>query len=129
MVHAKGLSVVKDIGTVWRLNERRLRHIFLIILYGGFAVLQAPALNGLSFDPFSFWRDGLAPPETEIGGREAAQALVMGAVIVVLEESPDLSLKAVRQIAVLQQDPALQGLIIVGNERRNCHARNYYVEP
>jgi hypothetical protein len=31
----------------------------LIILGGGFAVLQAPLLDGLSFDPFSFQQDSL----------------------------------------------------------------------
>jgi hypothetical protein len=33
----------------------------LIILGGGFAVLQAPVFDGPSFDPFSFQQDGLTP--------------------------------------------------------------------
>jgi hypothetical protein len=37
----------------------------LIILCGRFAVLQAPVLDGLSFDPFSFQQDGLAPLEID----------------------------------------------------------------
>ncbi len=49
-------------------------------------MLQATLLDGLSFDPFSLQQDGLAPPEIDIGGREVAQALVIAAVIVVLNK-------------------------------------------
>jgi hypothetical protein len=57
----------------------------LIILCGGSAVLQAPVLDGLSFDPFSFQQDYWASPEVDVGGREVAQALVVTTVIVVLD--------------------------------------------
>ena len=74
-------------------------------------MVQAPPLDGLSFDPFSFQKDGVAPAEIDIGGREVAQALVVTAVIVVLDESLDLSFEVARKIVVLQQDPVLQGLM------------------
>ena len=49
--------------------------------------------------------------EIDISGREVAQALVITAMIVVLDESLDLSFEGARQIVVLQQDPVLQGLM------------------
>jgi hypothetical protein len=48
------LSVIKMNGRVEVISQRRLCLIWLVILGGVFAELQAPALNGLSFDPFSF---------------------------------------------------------------------------
>ena len=48
--------------------------------------MQAPVFDDFSFDPFSLQQDGLTPPELDIGGRELAQALVVEAVIVVLDE-------------------------------------------
>jgi len=110
--HAYGtVSVVRDIGTVQGLTDRRLWHIWLIILGCEFAVLQAPLLNGLPFDPFSFHQDGLAAPVIDIGGREIAQALVIALLVVVLDEGLDLSLEVARQVIVLQQDPVLEGLV------------------
>ena len=53
-------------------------------------MLQAPMFDRLSFDPFPFDQNGLAAPEVDVGGREVAQALVVTAVIVVLDEGLDL---------------------------------------
>ena len=50
----KRLSVIKMNGRVEDVSYRRLWFIWLVILGGVFAVLQAPVLDGLSFDPFSF---------------------------------------------------------------------------
>ena len=36
-------------------------------------MLQAPVLDGLSFDPYPFQQDGLAAPEVDIGEREVIQ--------------------------------------------------------
>ena len=71
-------------------------------------MLQAPVLDGLSFDPFSFQQDGLAPPEVDIGRGQIVQTLVISIVVVVGDEGLDLSLEVARQIVVLQQDPVLQ---------------------
>ena len=66
-------------------------------------MLQAPVLDGLSFDPFPFQQDGLAAPEVDIGGREVIQALVVAPVVVVLDESAELGFEITGQIIVLQQ--------------------------
>ncbi len=84
-------------------------------------MLQAPVLNSLSFDPFSFQQDGLVPPEIDIGWCEVAQALVVTAVIVTLDEGLDLSLEVARQIVVLQQDPILPSKATPPPARGNKH--------
>ena len=53
-------------------------------------MLQAPVLDGLSFDPFPFQQDGLAASEVDIDGREVIQALVVAPVVVVLDEGAEL---------------------------------------
>ncbi len=55
-----------------------------MIFSSGFAVLQAPVLDDLSFDPFPFQLDVLAAPKVYICGRENIQALVITLVIVLL---------------------------------------------
>ncbi len=65
-----------------------------MILGSGFAVLQAPVLDGLSFDPFPFQKDGLSAPKLDIGGRKIIQALVIALVIVVLDECAELFLRS-----------------------------------
>ncbi len=59
-------------------------------------MLQAPVLNSLSFDPFSFQQDGLAPPEVDIGRGQIVQALMITVVIVVGDEGFDLGLEVTR---------------------------------
>ena len=53
-------------------------------------MLQAPVLDGLSFDPFSFQQDGLAPAEVDISRGQIVQALMIAVVVVVLDEGLDL---------------------------------------
>lgn len=55
--------------------------------------MQAPVLDGLSFDPFPFQQDGLTAPEVNIGGREVVETLVVSVMVVVLDEAFDLSFK------------------------------------
>ncbi len=43
-------------------------------------VQQAAICNCLSFDPFPFDQNGLAPPEIDIGGGQIADALVIAQV-------------------------------------------------
>ncbi len=74
-------------------------------------MLQAPMFDRLLFDLLPFDQNGLAAPEVDVGGREVAQALVVTAVIVVLDEGLDLSFEVARQVVVFQQDPVLQGLM------------------
>ena len=61
----------------------------------------------LSFDPFSFDQNGLAPPEVDVGGRQVGDALVISQVIVVGDEGRDLGFEIARQVIVLEQDAVL----------------------
>ena len=65
-------------------------------------MLQAPVLDGLSFDLFPFQQDGVAAPEIDIGGREVIQALVVAPVVVVLDEGVELGFEITGQIMVSQ---------------------------
>jgi hypothetical protein len=51
-------------------------------------VQQAAIGNCLSFDPFPFDQNGLAPTEVDVGGREVADALMIPQVIVIGEYQP-----------------------------------------
>ena len=81
------------------------------MLGGEFAVLQAPMLDGLPFDPFALLDDGLGPAEVGVGGRHVVQALVVAPVIVVLDERRDLAFEVSGQEVVLQQDAVFQRLV------------------
>jgi hypothetical protein len=48
-----------------------------MILWGFPLVQQAAIGNCLSFDPFPFDQNGLAPPEVDVGGRQVADALML----------------------------------------------------
>ncbi len=60
------------------------------MLGGELAVLQAPMFDGLSFDPGALSEDGWTTAEVDIGGRQVAEAFVVSAVIVVVDERLDL---------------------------------------
>jgi hypothetical protein len=64
--------------------------------------------DGLSFDLASHGEDALTAPEVDIGRRQIVQALVIAAVIVVLDKGGDSALQVTRQIIVLEQDAALE---------------------
>ena len=81
-----------------------------MILCSDVLVLQAPELDGFSFDPFPFQQDGWAAPEVDISGREVIQAFVVAPVVVVLDEGAELGFEITGQTIVLQQDPVLEGL-------------------
>jgi hypothetical protein len=55
----------------------------------------------LSFDPFPFDQNGLAPPELDVGGRQVGDALVISQVIVVSDEGLDLGFEIAWQVIVL----------------------------
>jgi len=71
-------------------------------------VLQAAVGDGLSFDPFSFCQNDVAAAEIGIGRSQIANALVVTAVIVVVDESRDLGLEIAGQKVVLQEDAVLE---------------------
>src|SRR3954453_2907903 len=74
-------------------------------------MLQAAIGDGLAFDPFAFEEDGLAASEVDVGRGEIAEALMVAAMIVVLDEGRDLALEGAGQVVVLEQDAVLQGLV------------------
>ncbi len=61
---------------------------------------QAPGFDGLSFDPFSLFQNGLASPEVDIGRGEVLQALVITFVIVMIDKCIDLLSEIARQVVV-----------------------------
>jgi hypothetical protein len=74
-------------------------------------VLQAPMLDGLSFDVGPLAQDVGGSAEVGIRGRHVAQALVVADMVVMLDKGADLGLQVAGQIVVLQQDAILQGLV------------------
>src|SRR5208337_4233698 len=72
---------------------------------------QAAICNCLSFYPFPFDQNGLAPPEIDVGGGQIADALVIAQVIVVSDEDLDLSFEFAWQVIVLEQDTVLERLM------------------
>ena len=74
-------------------------------------MLQASLGDGVAFDPFALFDDGLATAEVDIGGRQIVDALVVALVIVMIDEGVDPGFKRPRQVVVLQQNAVLQGLV------------------
>src|SRR5690349_24575584 len=74
-------------------------------------MLQAAALNGLPFDPFSLPQNGFSASEVDIGGCEIVEALVVAPVIVMRHKRRDLRLQVARQEVVLQQNAVLERLV------------------
>ena len=54
-------------------------------------VLQAAIGDGLSFDPFPFDEDGVASSEVDVSRGEILEALVVAAMVVVLDEGTNLA--------------------------------------
>ena len=73
--------------------------------------MQAPGLEGLSFDPFPLVWNGLVPSEGDVGRRDVVQALMVTPMVVVIDDGFDLSRQIAGQDVVFQQDPVLQGLM------------------
>ena len=56
-------------------------------------------------------QDFVAAAEVDVSGREVVQALVVAAMVVVIDKGVDLLSEITRQIVVLQQDTVLEGLM------------------
>jgi hypothetical protein len=67
------------------------------MLCGEFAVLQAPTLDGLSFDAIPFSEDVGTSAQVDVGRRQIIQALVVAMVVVVSDERLDLRLQVAGQ--------------------------------
>src|SRR5271170_3763382 len=74
-------------------------------------VVQAAVGNGLSFNPFSFCQDDLAPAAVGVGRGKIVDAFVVAAVVVVGDESANLGFEIAGQEVVFQQDAVLEGLV------------------
>ena len=74
-------------------------------------MLQAAILDCSSFDPFSLQQNGLSSAEVDVGRREIVQALVIAAMIVVIDEGVDPCFQVAGQITVFQQDAVLECLM------------------
>ena len=75
------------------------------------AVLQATVGNGVPFDPLSFGQDRRAAPAVDVGRRKIVDALVVSAVVVVVDESGNLRFEIAGQEVIFQQDAVLEGLM------------------
>ena len=64
-------------------------------------VQQAAVCDCLSFDPFPFDQNGLAPAEVDVGGRQVADALMISQVIVIGDEGLDLGFEIAGEIVLI----------------------------
>jgi hypothetical protein len=69
---------------------------------------QGSLFDGFAFDPFPFQHDDVAAPQVDVGGSEIADAFVVAAMVVVIDERCDFPLEITRQEVVFQQDAVLQ---------------------
>ncbi len=74
-------------------------------------MVQAAFFDGISFDPFAFEQDCLPASEVDISRGEIVEALVVSAMIVMLNESGDLSLEILLEELVFEQDAVLERLV------------------
>jgi hypothetical protein len=74
-------------------------------------VLQAAALDVLSFDPFSLHQNALAASKVDVSRGEIVEALMVALVIVVRHEGFNLSLQITGKEVVLQKDAILECLV------------------
>ena len=72
---------------------------------------QAAVLDSLCFDPLPLCQYCRAAPEVDVGGGQIAEAFVIPAMIVMLDEGGDGRLKLTFQIVVFEQDAVLEGLV------------------
>lgn len=74
-------------------------------------VVQAALSDCVSFDPFTFDEDGLAASEVDVGRGEIVEALVVSAMIVMLDEGRDLGFEVFLEEVVFQENAVLQRLV------------------
>src|SRR5947208_14843976 len=83
-----------------------------VVKSGGLqSVLQAAVSNGLSLDPFSFGQDGWPAPEVDVGRGEIVDALVVAAVVVVVDEGRDVGFEMDGQEGIFQQEAVFERLM------------------
>ena len=72
---------------------------------------QASLFDGLSLDAFPPFDNGGGPAEIGVGRCHVVEALVIAAMVIMLDEGLDLPFEIARQEVVLQQDAVFQGLV------------------
>ena len=65
----------------------------------------ASLLDGLSFDGLPPFKYGRCSAEVDVSRRQVVQALVISAIVVVLDELANAQFELAWQVVVLQQDP------------------------
>ena len=74
-------------------------------------MLQATVCEGGKLDAFAFCEDHWSATEVDVSRREVVDALMIAAVIVVLDEGSDLPFEIGRQLVIIEQNAVLQGLV------------------
>ena len=74
-------------------------------------MLQAPMLDGLSFDPFTLFDDGSGPAGVGVGGRDVVQTLMVALMVIMLDERFDLAFQIAGQEVIFEEDTVLQSLV------------------
>ena len=75
--------------------------------------MQAASLfDGLSFDGFPSFEYVQSSAEVDVSRRQVVQALVVSAIVVVVDELADAVFELTWQIVVLQQDPVFHRAVI-----------------
>ena len=94
-------------------------------------MLQAPIFDGLSFDPFTLFDDGLCSSEVGVCRRHIVQALVVALVVVMCDERLDLRFEIAGQEVVFQQYAVLQGLVPKnrGHQKNRGHVPFFTTAP
>ena len=72
---------------------------------------QASMFDRFSFDAFAFQQDHLTPAEVDVRQGQIVDALMVFAVVVVLDEAPDLRFEIAWQVIVLQQHLVVERLM------------------
>ena len=71
-------------------------------------MVAAALFDGTSFDLLSHVQNVLTAAKVDVGRREVVEALMVAAMIVVVDEVCDCALQIAGEIVVFEEDPALQ---------------------
>ncbi len=74
-------------------------------------MLQAAPLDCLLFDPLPLFQNCLPSSEVNVRWCEISKALMVSAIVIVVDECRDLIFQIRREEVVLQQDPVLECLM------------------
>ena len=74
-------------------------------------MVQAAVLEGHFFDPVPPFDDGGVAAEVGVGGRDVAEALVVVAVVIVIDESADLAFEVSEEVIVFPAGCGFQSLL------------------